>query len=96
MSAFHHPLCLCASSVRRLDAIQTVRYDGSDHHVVLKDHAYLEHPFAVSVFGNDVYWTDWKTNSVIKWVIRRAPGGSGIRGWVGVAEAPIAEQFGSP
>ena len=50
----------------RLDAVQTVRYDGSDHRVVLKDHAYLEHPFAVSVFGNHVYWTDWKTNSVIK------------------------------
>ena len=57
--------------------MQTTLYDGSDHRVVLKDHEYLEHPFAVSIFGNDVYWTDWKTNSVIRSGGSLAPGGGG-------------------
>ncbi|KAF0300268.1 Prolow-density lipoprotein receptor-related protein 1 [Amphibalanus amphitrite] len=50
----------------KLDSVQTIRYDGTDRRVVLKDHSYLEHPFAVTVFGNDVYWTDWRTNSVVR------------------------------
>ncbi|XP_037085520.1 prolow-density lipoprotein receptor-related protein 1-like [Pollicipes pollicipes] len=50
----------------KLDAVHTTRYDGSDHRAVLRDHEYLTHPFAVSVFGNYVYWTDWKTNSVVR------------------------------
>lgn len=50
----------------RSDSIHTVDYDGGDHHMVIKDHETLSHPFSISVFENHVYWTDWRTNSVIR------------------------------
>ncbi|KAL1455357.1 hypothetical protein WDU94_009457 [Cyamophila willieti] len=48
------------------DSIHTVTYDGKDHHEVLSNHESLTHPFAISLFENHVYWTDWRTNSVIR------------------------------
>nr|XP_018901907.1 PREDICTED: prolow-density lipoprotein receptor-related protein 1 [Bemisia tabaci] len=48
------------------DSIQTVNYDGSDFREVMKGHETLTHPFAISLFDNYVYWTDWRTNSVIR------------------------------
>lgn len=50
----------------RSDSIQTVNYDGSDFREVMKGHETLTHPFAISLFDNYVYWTDWRTNSVIR------------------------------
>ncbi|XP_023930314.1 prolow-density lipoprotein receptor-related protein 1 [Lingula anatina] len=50
----------------RSDTISTVRYDGSDYRVVLRNHRLLSHPFAIAVFGSNVYWTDWKTNSLME------------------------------
>ncbi|XP_064646344.1 low-density lipoprotein receptor-related protein 1-like isoform X2 [Lineus longissimus] len=50
----------------RSDSIHTVNYEGGDHRLVLRDHTHLFHPFAITTFGNHVYWTDWKTNSLIK------------------------------
>uniref|UniRef100_A0A3B5M6U1 EGF-like domain-containing protein n=1 Tax=Xiphophorus couchianus TaxID=32473 RepID=A0A3B5M6U1_9TELE len=29
-------------------------------------HEYLSHPFAVSLFGGNVYWTDWRTNTLAR------------------------------
>lgn len=66
----------------RSDSVHTARYDGSDHREVLRGHETLSHPFAITLFGNHVYWTDWRTNSVIrcnKWngsdvqIVQRAP-----------------------
>lgn len=48
------------------DSIYTIRYDGSDVHLVLRDREILSHPFAITVFENYVYWTDWRTTSVIR------------------------------
>ncbi|XP_067627209.1 prolow-density lipoprotein receptor-related protein 1 isoform X1 [Eurosta solidaginis] len=48
------------------DSISTIKYDGSDHHSVVRDEDILSHPFAISVFENYVYWTDWRTTSVIR------------------------------
>lgn len=48
------------------DSIYTVKYDGSDIHMVLRDRDFLSHPFAVTVFENYIYWTDWRTASVIR------------------------------
>ncbi|CAL4156177.1 unnamed protein product, partial [Meganyctiphanes norvegica] len=48
------------------DSIHTVLYDGSDHREILRVHQLLSHPFAISLFGNYVYWTDWRTNAVIR------------------------------
>ncbi|XP_001985922.2 low-density lipoprotein receptor-related protein 1 isoform X2 [Drosophila grimshawi] len=48
------------------DSISSTKYDGSEHHVVLRNMEMLSHPFAISVFENYVYWTDWRTTSVIR------------------------------
>ena len=50
----------------RSDSIHTVKYDGSDLRQILKGHEFLSHPFAISLFGNYVYWTDWRTNSLVR------------------------------
>lgn len=50
----------------RSDSIHTTNYDGLDHHLVIRDPETLSHPFSISVFENHVYWTDWRTNSVIR------------------------------
>ncbi len=33
---------------------------------ILRGHEFLSHPFAVSLFGGNVYWTDWRTNTLTK------------------------------
>ncbi|XP_043066692.1 low-density lipoprotein receptor-related protein 1 isoform X1 [Drosophila bipectinata] len=48
------------------DSISSTMYDGSEHHVVLRNKEILSHPFAISVFENHVYWTDWRSTSVIR------------------------------
>ncbi|XP_058118715.1 prolow-density lipoprotein receptor-related protein 1 [Anopheles ziemanni] len=50
----------------RSDSIHTITYAGLDHHLVIKDQAVLAHPFSITVFDNYVYWTDWRTYSVIR------------------------------
>ncbi|XP_015214111.2 low-density lipoprotein receptor-related protein 1B isoform X2 [Lepisosteus oculatus] len=50
----------------RSDAIYSAQYDGSDILEILRGHEYLSHPFAVSLFGGNVYWTDWRTNTLAK------------------------------
>lgn len=48
------------------DSIHTVTYDGTGYHEVMRDLEMLSHPFAISLFENHVYWTDWRTNSVVR------------------------------
>lgn len=50
----------------RSDSIHTTNYDGDQHHLVLRDQETLSHPFSISLFENHIYWTDWRTNSVIR------------------------------
>uniref|UniRef100_A0AAQ4PNY3 EGF-like domain-containing protein n=1 Tax=Gasterosteus aculeatus aculeatus TaxID=481459 RepID=A0AAQ4PNY3_GASAC len=50
----------------RSDAIYSAKYDGSGLIEVLKGHEYLSHPFAVTMYGGEVYWTDWRTNTLAK------------------------------
>lgn len=52
--------------VYRSDSIHTTTYDGDDHHEVIRGHEMLSHPFAIALYDNYVYWTDWRTNSVIR------------------------------
>uniref|UniRef100_A0A667ZSN6 EGF-like domain-containing protein n=1 Tax=Myripristis murdjan TaxID=586833 RepID=A0A667ZSN6_9TELE len=42
------------------------RYKISQNKTILKGHEYLSHPFAVSLFGGNVYWTDWRTNTLAR------------------------------
>lgn len=50
----------------RSDAIYSALYDGSGLIEVLRGHEYLSHPFAVTMYGGEVYWTDWRTNTLAK------------------------------
>ncbi|XP_069472627.1 low-density lipoprotein receptor-related protein 1B isoform X1 [Ambystoma mexicanum] len=50
----------------RSDAIYSALYDGSGKREIIRGHEYLSHPFAVSLYGNEVYWTDWRTNTLSK------------------------------
>uniref|UniRef100_A0A8K9XGV9 EGF-like domain-containing protein n=1 Tax=Oncorhynchus mykiss TaxID=8022 RepID=A0A8K9XGV9_ONCMY len=50
----------------RSDAIYSALYDGSGIIEILRGHEYLSHPFAVSLFGGSVYWTDWRTNTLAR------------------------------
>ena len=43
----------------RLDSIHTIKYDGSDFRTILQDHEALSHPFAITIFNNELFWTDW-------------------------------------
>lgn len=50
----------------RSDSIHTAKYDGTDPREIIRGHETLSHPFAIALFENHVYWTDWRTNSVIR------------------------------
>ncbi|KAJ9584469.1 hypothetical protein L9F63_021194, partial [Diploptera punctata] len=50
----------------RSDSIHTTFYNGTDHREVMRGHEMLSHPFAIALFDNYVYWTDWRTNAVIR------------------------------
>ncbi|GFW79538.1 prolow-density lipoprotein receptor-related protein 1 [Trichonephila clavipes] len=50
----------------RSDSIHTITYAGKDHRQILQNHESLSHPFSIALFGNYVYWTDWRTNSVLR------------------------------
>lgn len=50
----------------RSDSIHTTDYEGNDHQLVIKGHELLSHSFAITLYENDVYWTDWRSNSVNK------------------------------
>lgn len=50
----------------RADSLQCADYSGGDRRLVLKGHPSLAHPFAVTVFESHVYWTDWRSNSVVR------------------------------
>lgn len=59
-------LCLLWSRSNSSDAIFSALYDGSGVIEILRGHEYLSHPFAVSLFGGNVYWTDWRTNTLAR------------------------------
>lgn len=46
----------------RSDSIHTITYEGTDHREILRNHDLITHPFAISVFSNYLYFTDWKVN----------------------------------
>ncbi|XP_043929607.1 low-density lipoprotein receptor-related protein 1B, partial [Protopterus annectens] len=50
----------------RSDALYSALYDGSDMIEIIRGHEYLSHPFAVSLYGGEVYWTDWRSNTLTK------------------------------
>ncbi|KAK3568547.1 hypothetical protein QTP86_008754 [Hemibagrus guttatus] len=61
-----HPRALALDPGQGSDAIYSALYNGTEVIEILRGHEYLSHPFAVSVFGGSVYWTDWRTNTLAK------------------------------
>lgn len=47
----------------RLDKIEKADYDGTNR--VVLAHSTPKHPFAMAVYGDNLYWTDWILHSVI-------------------------------
>ncbi|CAJ0573858.1 unnamed protein product, partial [Mesorhabditis spiculigera] len=48
------------------DSIHTIDYDGKGHVEVLRDSIHLAHPFSISLFEGDVYWTDWRIMAIVR------------------------------
>ncbi|GAB0097057.1 low-density lipoprotein receptor-related protein 4 [Sergentomyia squamirostris] len=46
----------------RHHVIESSRYDGSDRKKILSNH--LPHPFALTLFEDSMFWTDWHTKSI--------------------------------
>ncbi|ETE71786.1 Low-density lipoprotein receptor-related protein 1, partial [Ophiophagus hannah] len=61
-----HPRAIALDPRCGSDAIYSALYDGTGHIEVLRGHEYLSHPFAVTLYGGEVYWTDWRTNTLAK------------------------------
>jgi len=49
-----------------LDSIHSIKYDGTDFQTVLHEHEALSHPFAITMFESNIYYSDWRSNSIIK------------------------------
>lgn len=49
----------------RSDSIHSIMYDGSDLREIMRGHEFLSHPFAIGIFGNFMYWSDWRTSSLV-------------------------------
>lgn len=50
----------------RSDSVHTSTYEGEDRREVLRGHDALSHPFALTLFESHVYWTDWRSRSVVR------------------------------
>lgn len=50
----------------KLHHITSSTLDGEDVQVILKDFVKLSHPFAITVFEDFLYWTDWFNNGIHK------------------------------
>ncbi|CAH1258892.1 LRP6 [Branchiostoma lanceolatum] len=46
----------------KLQLIHYANFDGSERRTVLEGS--LPHPFALTLYGDTIYWTDWQTNSI--------------------------------
>lgn len=46
------------------NSIHAVNYDGTSHQLILKHAQSLGHPFSITLFDENLFWTDWKNNSV--------------------------------
>ncbi|CDW53518.1 Low-density lipoprotein receptor-related protein [Trichuris trichiura] len=50
----------------KIDLIETIKYDGSDRHIVTQGMLNAPHPFGLAVFDEYIYWTDWTRVGVMK------------------------------
>jgi hypothetical protein len=50
----------------KLNVISSCNYDGTGRQVVLYSTEFLRHPFSITAFEDNVYWTDWDKEAVFK------------------------------
>ncbi|XP_064604958.1 very low-density lipoprotein receptor-like isoform X2 [Liolophura sinensis] len=48
----------------KLHLIASIKLDGTDMRIVRTDPSLIRHPFALTVFEDSVYWTDWASESI--------------------------------
>lgn len=46
----------------KLKRIESIRLDGTQRTIVLRD--VVKHPFSIAVFNDRIYWSDWDTKSI--------------------------------
>ncbi|KAI0231546.1 Low-density lipoprotein receptor-related protein 2 [Lamellibrachia satsuma] len=49
----------------RLHRISYVNFDGTGYHVLIHDSVRLPHPYALSIYKDTVYFTDWAREAVL-------------------------------
>lgn len=50
----------------KLHTLNSIDYKGARRQVVLRSDQFIKHPFALDVFEDFVYWSDWELESVLK------------------------------
>lgn len=45
--------------------IHSIDYNGGKHKRILRNPDYLHHPFSITIYQNDLYWSDWRLNAII-------------------------------
>ena len=50
----------------KLHTIKSANLDGSNVRTVIHNTKHIAHPFALAVFEDDIFWTDWSSNSIRK------------------------------
>lgn len=50
----------------KLNIISSANYDGSQRRQILYSTEYLRHPFSITTFEDNIYWTDWDKQTVFK------------------------------
>ncbi|XP_055711051.1 putative vitellogenin receptor isoform X2 [Phlebotomus papatasi] len=46
----------------KLNRIESIKLNGEDRRVILRD--VVKHPYGIAVFEDQIFWSDWDTNSI--------------------------------
>ena len=48
----------------KLFTLSSCDFDGGNRHTIISSQSILPHPFSITVFEDNVYWTDWQKESI--------------------------------
>ncbi|KAK5648323.1 hypothetical protein RI129_003215 [Pyrocoelia pectoralis] len=46
----------------KIMTVQSIKLDGTERRMILEN--VVKHPYALAVFGNQIYWSDWSSNTI--------------------------------